>query len=38
MQHAEFLTGNFTAGHPYREVFVSPRAEEPRAWMLGANA
>jgi luciferase family oxidoreductase group 1 len=38
MQLAGFLTGNFPARHPYREVFVSPRAEEPpMMWLLGAS-
>mgnify|MGYP001316316927 CR=1 FL=1 len=35
---AGFLTGSFPSNHPYHDVFVSPRAEEPPAlWMLGAS-
>ncbi|ABE30282.1 luciferase oxidoreductase, group 1 family protein [Paraburkholderia xenovorans LB400] len=37
-QLAGFLRGDFPDGHPYRDVFVSPRAEEPPAlWILGAS-
>lgn len=35
---AGFLTGSFPSNHPYHDVFVSPRAEEPPViWMLGAS-
>ena len=37
-QLAGFLSGGFPAGHPYRELFVSPRADRPPAiWVLGAS-
>ncbi|WP_217593917.1 LLM class flavin-dependent oxidoreductase [Cohnella sp. GbtcB17] len=35
---AGFLAGSFPSNHPYHDVFVSPRAEEPPViWMLGAS-
>jgi luciferase family oxidoreductase group 1 len=35
-QLAGFLSGEFPAGHPYRDVFVSPRADQPPTiWVLG---
>jgi len=38
MQLAGFLSGDFPAGHSYREVFVSPHADQPPAiWVLGAS-